>query len=123
MMKVRQFARQLPMCANHPLPPLVVRQYRCWGQHLRRFLVFSTEAIYRVSRCFSEGGECSSDQVVVHPADDTMKPTLVTATYFIVLLSVFLKVEGIDVGEVVSLQKAISSNGDSAIKPSPLDLR
>ena len=37
-------------------------------------------------------------------------------------MNFFLKVEGVDVGEVVSLQKAISSNGDSAIKPSPLDL-
>ena len=87
------------------------------------FSRLSTAAIYRASRCFSEGGGCSSDQVVFHPADDTMNPFLVAVTDFIVLLNFFLKVEGVDVGEVVFLQKAIPSNVDSAIKPSPLDLR
>ena len=91
-----------------------------WCQRLRGFLVFSTEAIYRASRCFSEGGRCSSDQVVFHPADDTMKPSLVAVAYFIVLLKFFWKVEGV-VGEVVSLQKAISSNGGKCYKPSPLE--
>ena len=115
-MKVRQFTRHLLMCANHPLPPLVVSQYRFWGQRLRGFLVFSIEAIYRVNRCFSEGGECSSYQVVVYPANDTMEPSLVAVTYFIVLLNFFLKVEGVGVGEVVSLQNAISSNGGKCYK-------